>query len=500
MHGGGERCYVSKMKFNESRPKTPAGVLEPGPVSPGPDGLDLQRRISRRPRGVCKSKVGAEGMVRKKEGVAVGPGLSWFPEGKRITKPDYNRMLVCATLFHEGPQSRVGLHQRTGVPLSRLSELCGDLLRSGLIRESVVAPAGGNGRGRPQTLLEIELRGLGVAGVRYDNEHVVAAVADLVGAVRWRRHWDGPFGDSDRILRRVGEAAKMAVDAAAKIGLRVVAVGAADPGTVDVASGRSVRAVHVPGWQNIPVTEKIRKATSLPAVIDRGDGWQALGEVAFGAGRGAEHAVFVTLLEGIGGGIVEGKQLLTGRDGSAGEIGHTRVSEDGPLCGCGGRGCLEAHVAPARLAALWKGLSPEEAQRVALRGETPDDDFSQMLRAARTGDGRAREILADAARALARALGNVVSLLNPERIILGGRFVEAGDSILEPLKQALPQYALPELLQGIEVRLAELGEASTFLGVAAHVRERLFAYPSVGARFEEPGPKSRGTKSSEGQS
>jgi predicted NBD/HSP70 family sugar kinase len=408
----------------------------------------------------------------------VSLGLTpWFPEAKRITKPAYNRLLVCATLFREGPESRVGLHHRTGIPLSRLSEICGDLLRGGLIRESVVTPAGGNGRGRPQTLLEIELRGLGVACVHYDRDHLVAAVADLVGAVRWQRRWDGPFGgDIERLLRRIDEAARLAVDAATKAGIRVVAVGAADPGTVDVTSGKAVRAVNLPGWQNVPVVEKLNKSTGLPAVIERGDGWQALGEVAFGAGRGAGHAVFVTLLEGIGGGIVEGGRLLTGRDGSAGEIGHTRVSEDGPLCGCGGRGCLEAHLAPAYLVGLWRN---------ARRDTAPDLEFTTMLRAAREGDRQARKIFADAATALARGLGNAISLLNPERIILGGRFVEAGDLLLEPLKQALPRYALGELLQGIEIRMAELGEMSTFLGIAAHVRDRLFAYPTVGASFEE---------------
>lgn len=431
----------------------------------------------------------AMGRAKKSSEVAPEPGpfLAWFPDGKRITKPAYNRLLVCATLFRDGPESRVGLHHRTGIPLSRLSEICGDLLRAGLIRESVVAPAGGSGRGRPQTLLEIELRGLGAACVRYDSDHVVAAVVDLVGSIRWQRRWSGPFGDAERLLKRVEEAARLAVDAATKAGVRAVAVGAADPGTVDVAAGRAVRAVNVPGWQNIPVVDRLRKATGLPALIDRGDGWQALGEVAFGAGRGVEHAVFVTHLDGIGGGIVEGGRLLSGRDGSAGEIGHTRVSEDGPACGCGGRGCLEAHLAPAHLVSLWKG-EPAPQKRPA-RGTAGPDDFALMLNAARDGDPRARKVLAEAALNLARGLGNVISLLNPERIILGGRFVEAGDLLLEPLKQALPRYALREMLQGIEVRPAELGEASAFLGVAAHVRDRMFAYPSVGAGFDEADAK-----------
>jgi predicted NBD/HSP70 family sugar kinase len=241
----------------------------------------------------------------------------------------------------------------------------------------------------------------------------------------------------------------------------------------------------------VPVVDHLSRATGLTGVIERSDGWQALGEFAYGAGRGSQHVLFVTLLEGIGGGIVEGGKLLSGRDGSAGEIGHTRVSLDGPLCGCGGRGCLEAHLAPARLAAQWRGASPTELDSIAPRGETADDDFAQMLTAAQQGDAKAREVLASAARALAVGLGNAVSLLNPERIILGGRFVAAGESLLSLLRQALPQYALPELVANVELRLAELGEDSAFLGIAAHVRSRLFAYPSMGGTVHDRPTKKR---------
>ena len=170
--------------------------------------------------------------------------------------------------------------------------------------------------------------------------------------------------------------------------MRVVGVGVADPGTVNLAAGRAVRAVNVPGWENVPVLDAVRDATGLPAVLHRGDGWAALGEVVFGAGRGARNALYVTLLEGIGGGIVEQGRLLGGRDGSAGEIGHTRVSDDGPLCGCGGRGCLEAHLAPARLAALWRGMSAEQAQQVALARRSAG---RRLLANARRGEAGRRE-------------------------------------------------------------------------------------------------------------
>ena len=415
----------------------------------------------------------------------------WMQPGTGRSKRAYNRSLVCAALFHEGPRSRVDLKHVTGLPLSRLSDICGSLLDEGVIRESMITPAIGGGRGRPRSLLELDLRSLAVACVRYDQEHVTTALVDLAGTVHWKRRWNAPEGgDAASQLRTISRYLKQTVSVAPEVGVSLVGVGAADPGTVDVAAGRSIRAVNIPGWTDVPVVEHLSRETGLSAVIERSDGWQALGEVSYGAGRGSKHVLFVTLLEGIGGGIVEGGKLLSGRDGSAGEIGHTRVSPDGPLCGCGGRGCLEAHLAPSRLAALWKGASPADLDAIAPRGETAGDDFAQMLAAAQQGEPRAKEVLANAARALAVALGNAISLLNPERIVLGGRFVDAGEQLVSLLRQALPEYALPELVANVDVRMAELGEDSTFLGIAARVRSRLFAYPSMGGTVEHhPSPK-----------
>ena len=142
--------------------------------------------------------------------------------------------------------------------------------------------------------------------------------------------------------------------------------------------------------------------------------------------------------------------------------------------------------------------SPSELDNIAPRGETADDEFAQMLAAAERGDSKARAVLASAARALAIGLGNAISLLNPERIILGGRFPEAGDSLLALLRQALPQYALPELVANVDVRMAELGEDSAFLGIAAHIRSRLFAYPSMGGTVDERPVKRRSTTAKSG--
>src|SRR4051794_408671 len=172
-----------------------------------------------------------------------------YHSAKPNSKRAYNRSLVCASLFHEGPRSRIGLKLATGLPMSRLSEICGGLLRDDVIRESMIAPANGSGRGRPQALLELNVGRLGVACVRYDQDQVTTALVDLGGKVHWKRRWNGPFtGDANTMLRTISKHLKSTIKLAAASGLNLVGVGAADPGTVDVATGRSIRAVNMPGW------------------------------------------------------------------------------------------------------------------------------------------------------------------------------------------------------------------------------------------------------------
>ena len=126
---------------------------------------------------------------------------------------------------------------------------------------------------------------------------MTTALVDLAGTVHWKRRWNAPdTEDATARLRLIAKHLKQTLTVAHEVGVKLVGVGAADPGTVDVSTGRSIRAVNMPGWANVPVVEHLSHSTELAAVIERGDGWQALGEVAYGAGRGSQHVLFVTLL------------------------------------------------------------------------------------------------------------------------------------------------------------------------------------------------------------
>jgi predicted NBD/HSP70 family sugar kinase len=385
-----------------------------------------------------------------------------------LSKGVYNRRLVLAVLYHQGPASRVEISRATGFPPPAVTLICRDLLRQGLIRASRSARPRGTGPGRKDAPLEVPLDRFGVICLTYDRDYIEATVMNLRGDLLWARRWEVRFeGGKATFLNRLVMAARMALRKSPLPRANLIALGTGEPGLVDRARGRSVRAASMPGWEDIPVAEILRQASGLPVMVERGDGLQALGEAAFGAGRGAQHVILVALYPtGVGGGVVEGGRLLCGRDGSAGEIGHLRVSKGGPLCRCGLRGCLEAH-----LTARWLLQKLDRTPQAGWR------TLDSLFQRARAGDLTCRKGVELVAELLAQALGNAVNLLNPERIVLGGQWVQAGDAFLGPVRRAIARYAFPEMVHGLEIRLAEKGDVAIPLGVVAWIREAILAFP-----------------------
>jgi len=389
--------------------------------------------------------------------------------GRALPKRIYNHQLIRAVVFHEGPLSRLDLGQRTGLPLSVLTGLCADLIENGYLEEHSAAPGQRARRGRPRTFLRLAGGKLGAVCLRHGLEEIHAAVVDLDGALRWeRRHACSPKLDARGRADLLVKAAREALRSSPLSRERLLGVGLADPGLVDRATGRVLRAANIPQWTNVALGDLLREATDLPVLLERGDSLQALGEAAFGAGRGVKSLLFISLIDhGVGGGIVAGGRLATGRFGGCGEIGHVNVVHRGEPCGCGLRGCLEACLMPERL----------------LDGSS-FRDFPSLLKAGQAGDRSARGILAGAAELTARALGNAVNLLNPERIVLGGYLAEAGDLFRAPLQEHLPRYTMREMLDGLDIRPAERDDLNAFLGVVCSFREALCAFPAVYAGKE----------------
>jgi glucokinase len=261
-------------------------------------------------------------------------------------------------------------------------------------------------------------------------------------------------------------------------------LGGKRPAVVGVSFGGPVRdgvvllSHHVPDWEDFPLAEWLRERFGAPAVVENDANAAALGEWRYGAGRETRHFLYVTVSTGIGGGIVIGGELYRGADGLAGEIGHMVVDPDGPRCTCGRRGCLEALAAGPAIARRARELlaahhRPGEGRILLelVRGDPERITAREVAAAAARGDPLAAEILREAGEAVGFGLAQAISLLNPERVALGGGVIKAGEAFLKHVRKAAEMRAFPGAR--VEIVLAELGDDAPLWGAAALAQDLL---------------------------
>ena len=248
-------------------------------------------------------------------------------------------------------------------------------------------------------------------------------------------------------------------------------------GPVDYAS-QQVTSVHTPGWRNFPLASWVNDTFGIPALLDNDANVGALGELHFGAGRGMNSLIYITLSTGIGSGLVIQGRVFRGRDSMAGEIGHLPLSDLPIPCTCGGSGCLEALASGRSIARSARELvasHPQAARRLMeLGGENAENLTARLVfDAAAEGDPAATGLVREAVYWLARALTIAIRLINPDKIILGGGVAQAGDRLLTPLQELMAQWKSGNFPYTTEISTAGLGNDSPLYGAAALGRELL---------------------------
>lgn len=233
-----------------------------------------------------------------------------------------------------------------------------------------------------------------------------------------------------------------------------------------------VTSIHAPGWEKFALAAWVQETLGLPCRLDNDANAGALGEYRFGAGRGTDCLVYITLSTGIGGGLVCGGKVFRGKDSLAGEVGHLPVSDSGIVCSCGARGCLETFCSGSAIAQRgrdWAMRRPEAVTRmIELSGGAAENITAKaVVEAALEGDVAAGRIMREAARWLARALLTVIRIVNPDKIILGGGVAQAGNVLLDPVRESLEELGSPSIGYSTEIVLAELKAYSPLYGAAA---------------------------------
>ncbi|HLF75125.1 MAG TPA: ROK family protein [Anaerolineales bacterium] len=256
----------------------------------------------------------------------------------------------------------------------------------------------------------------------------------------------------------------------------IKAVGIGVPGTPDMDTGVIQFLPNLPGkWLNVALEAIVQEQTQLPVALINDVRAITLGEWIFGAGRGAETLVCLAIGTGIGGGVVVNGQFHLGIGGTAGEFGHHVVEVDGLPCGCGGRGCLELYASGPAIAAM--GVKEVMHGHTTRIGELVDHDLNRIdaeiiAQAATEGDPIAQGILQRVGMYLGIAVGNILGVISPQRVIFGGGVSRAGDLLLTPILQTVKERVHVIPVARVEFVLAELGINGGLVGAALWAKRR----------------------------
>jgi len=294
-------------------------------------------------------------------------------------------------------------------------------------------------------------------GVDVGGTKILAGVVDREGGVERREGRPTPVSSEQELLATLDEVIE------GLLGDEIVAIGFGLPSTIDQRSGRAVSSVHIP-LANVDFRDRMSQRFGLPVGIDNDANAAAIAEWRLGAGRGSSHVVVLTLGTGIGGGLILDGRPYRGWIGAGAELGHMVVEYDGSECpgpGCSGRGHFEV---------VASGLAGDKA---ATKRYGAGANARRLVDEARGGDDGARGDLAQIGRYLGAGIGSLVNIFNPELVVLGGGFAEAGDLLLVSAREIVAREALPPGRDLVRIEWAELGPEAGMIGAALVAFEAL---------------------------
>lgn len=385
----------------------------------------------------------------------------WLPADYNVKS--FNKHAALDLIRFSGTgMSRTDLADRMGLTRAALSLIVNDLLENKIVveAESRSAPSG-----RPPIVLETNAeRGL-VGAVDLGATHMNIAIADYAARIHKEAEYqfdvkDGPevsLAKIDHNLRQMLKDQGLDISDLSSIGVGV-------PGPVITEAGMVVAPPIMPGWDRYPIRDCLEKMWGHPVVLNNDAELGALGEWAYGAGRGEKNIAYIKVGSGIGAGLILNKQIYGGTMGAAGEIGHLTIDENGPLCNCGNHGCLEAFAGGSAIAKQGQILAGSGKR--TLLSNLPVDKITpfEVAEAARRGDLPAQEIRRRAGTYIGIAIAGLINLFNPSVVIIGGGVSQVGDILTSPIRQAVRERAMRASERSVRITTSTLGRRSVLIG------------------------------------
>ncbi|TWJ04496.1 putative NBD/HSP70 family sugar kinase [Mucilaginibacter frigoritolerans] len=377
-----------------------------------------------------------------------------------------NMIIKC--LYFDKAMSCAELSELFDKSIPSIAKAVNELIEEGFVIEQGYAPSSG---GRRPLMYAINSNAMYILSVAMDQLSTRLQLVDLLNQpVAELLMFELKLLNNDKALQELVENINQYINQSGVNRDKIAGIGIGMPGFINPIKGINYSYLDA---GDKTLTQYITDETGLPTYVDNDSSLIALAEQKFGIAKSQKEVMVINLGWGIGLGMIVNGEIFRGRNGFAGEFSHIPLSEDGALCACGKRGCLEAEA--SMLVVSKKAIEGIEQGRITSLKQIDEAHSKQMgdaiMEAANKGDQYAIELFSDAGYKIGKALAILIHIMNPQAIVLSGRGAKVGKILMAPIQQALHKYCIPRLSRGTELLISELGFDAELIGASVLVME-----------------------------
>ncbi|NMB12559.1 MAG: ROK family transcriptional regulator [Firmicutes bacterium] len=389
--------------------------------------------------------------------------------GNVIDLQDRNLMYLLEIMRDHDSVSRQDLSEISGLSPAGVSKLVALLIAKGVVFEDGLVS---RGRGRRAIRLRINENAMYALGIRFARHYVKCGLFNVKGELISSSVQALNNATVQQTIDVIKELIGQTLQESGEVRDRIVGIGISAPGPLLTREGKIALISNSPGWRNISLVDIIQSQFGIPTLIEHDANVSVLAERWFGKGKLSQNLVYIAAGQGVGAGVLVNGSIYSGHLNVAGEIGHTTINYNGPVCDCGNRGCLEMYCSSLAFARHAKEVATSK-QPPAWRA-TADLNIEAIFCLAKAGDKVALELVHQAGSFMGIGVVNVINSYNPDMIILGDEMAKAGEPWLEAIKGVVNERVIPELRNETTIELSELDIEPAFLGAGTLVIKRTF--------------------------
>lgn len=385
----------------------------------------------------------------------------------------FNIRKVLNILREQGPLHRVGLAKMAQLDKKTITNIVNELFSNNQIRvDSTIT----QGSGRPKEMLSLNDDFCRCIGLDIGGTHITGVIMGFTGRILATHSIDLSNDLEPEVLVEICDCLIEQLLKKSNLTIEDLSgIGISFPGFIDRKTGRTILSENLPQWQNVSIHDLFAQKYGLEIHVDDCSKLMALAELWYGAGQGNDNFIVFDLGHGIGCGIVINKNIFTGSGGKSGEVGHTIVEVGGAECTCGRRGCIEAMASGWALTRqAGELLGHSKILRKVTKPGVDAPTIREIVLAAQLGDEDCKNLLTQAGRYIATGIANSITLLNPAKVIIGGRLIIDNDLLLSSIEENVKLQTIPEIYADASIAVSQLGMEASSMGAAILCFEKHF--------------------------